>query len=249
MLDQLTVIIKTIHRPWCCARLIQSLDRYAAGLKIHVLDDGLPHRRLSATYKRDALRANQLIETEFDIGISAGRNRLLETVTTPFFLLLDDDHIVTEESKIESLVLKLESYGDNCDLLAARSNSSGTPRCFEPDPSRRILKAIPRHHKRDGDVFFCDLVPNTFVAKTKTVQAIGWDEALKVHEHWEFFYRAWMQGLRVAVSHEHRFTHRHVHTLDYKPLRSRSWYLTQGLRKHGLRQFAWTARQLAHLKE
>ncbi len=241
MLDDLTITIKTIHRPWCCARLIQSIERNVPGVRIHVLDDGRPEKRLSAFYPADAQRVNQLIETEFDIGISAGRNRLLETVETPYFLLIDDDHVVVEQSDIPGLVQKLRDYGSACDLLAALSNQAGKPRCFAVEEENRTLRARCHYHRQDGDVYFCDIVPNTFVAKTNVVRDIGWDESLKVREHWEFFYRAWMEGLKVAISTAHRFDHRHIHNADYNHLRSRSWYLAKGLKKHGLTRFVLTA--------
>jgi hypothetical protein len=241
MLDQLTVLIKTIHRPWSCARLIQSLDRYAAGVRIHVLDDGQPKRRLSACYPEEAKRIDQLIETKFDIGVSAGRNQLLATVETPYFLLIDDDHVVTTKSDIEGLVSRLHCYGDECDLLAAMSDDNGRPRCFTEDKASRTLYAGIGYHRRDGDVSFCDLVPNTFVAKTDPVRELGWAPFLKVHEHWEFFYRAWQRGLRVAITSEHRFDHRHLHNAAYNHLRGRSWYLRRGLKAHGLRRFLWSS--------
>ncbi len=238
MLDDLTITIKTIHRPWCCARLIQSIERHAPGVRIHVLDDGRPDKRLSACYPADAQRVNQLIETEFDIGISAGRNRLLETVETPYFLLIDDDHVVVERSDLIGLMQKLRGCGATCDLLAAHE---GRHRCFAVEEDTRVLRARNHFHRHVDDLYFCDLVPNTFVAKTAVVRDIGWDESLKVREHWEFFYRAWMEGLKVAMTRTHRFDHKHVHNTNYNHLRSRSWYLAKGLKKHGLKRFVLVA--------
>ena len=210
-------------------------------MRIHVLDDGQPSRRLSRRYPEEARRVNELIETEFDIGISAGRNRLLETVKTPFFLLIDDDHVVTPNSNIETLVARLSDFGSDCDLLAALSDDRGQPRCFHVDESKRILYASHRSHRVVEKVAFCDFVPNTFVARAGIIREIGWDESLKVHEHWEFFYRAWQRGLRVAITPEHSFDHRHLHNPSYNHLRRRSWYMRRGLQKHGLRRFAWTS--------
>lgn len=241
MLDDLTIIIKTIHRPWCCARLIQSIDQFLADVKIHVLDDGRPDKRLSATYPAEAARVNHLIETKFDIGISAGRNQLLASVETPYFLLIDDDHVIVDQSDVAGMLEKLRRYGAKCDLLAALSDKNGKPRCFAVDEEKLVLRARVHHHREDDGVYFCDFVPNTFVAKTDVVREIGWDESLKLHEHWEFFYRGWLQGLKVAITHDHRFDHRHVHNAAYNHLRNRSWYLAKGLKKHGLRRFIWSA--------
>lgn len=241
MLDQLTVIIKTIHRPWSCARLIQSLDQHAPCVRIKVLDDSHPDKRFSTAYPVEAKRVNRLIETKFDIGISAGRNRLLATVETPYFLLVDDDHVATAKTDLAGLVEKLHVRREQCDLLAAAQPSQAVPRCFEVIDKQRILRAAESSHEQDGNIFYCDMVPNCFVAKSDAIKEIGWDENLKVHEHWEFFHRGWLQGLRVAITADHSFDHRHISNPAYTHLRNRSWYLRRGLKKHGLRKLEWTS--------
>lgn len=50
----------------------------------------------------------------------------------------------------------------------------------------------------------CDFGFNFFMADTEAVRKKvgGWNDALKVAEHWEFFYRAKQGGLRVATTEE-----------------------------------------------
>ncbi len=97
MRDQVTFCIKTIHRPQCCAALVRSIHEHYGTNRpaIHVLDDGKPELRFSTNCPTEAAMVDQLIETDFDIGLSAGRNRLLDTGETPIVVFTDDDHLVS----------------------------------------------------------------------------------------------------------------------------------------------------------
>ena len=83
MRDRVTFCIKTIHRPQCCATLVRSIYEHCGDDRplIYVLDDGKPELRFSQVCPDEAALVDRLIETEFDIGLSAGRNR--RTVTLP----------------------------------------------------------------------------------------------------------------------------------------------------------------------
>lgn len=238
-MSQATIIIKTIHRPWACARLIQSVRRHAPGFPIHVLDDGRPDYRLSDRQPDAAAMVDRLIETEFDIGLSAGRNRLLETVQTPYVFLCDDDHVFTKQTRFPDLVAAIADPATAADLIGmTQTGTRRQHRCF--DRRGTVLRICRQFHDDHHDLKFCDLVPNTFIARTDALRAVGWDERLKVFEHWEFFYRASLsKQLRVAISENHRIAHRHERNRRYTRLRNRRGYLRLGLRKHGLKKLTW----------
>lgn len=63
----------------------------------------------------------------------------------------------------------------------------------------------------------CDYTLNFFMADTETVRKKvgGWHEDLKVSEHWEFFYRAKANNLRIAATEEVGVLHRPVHRPSY----------------------------------
>jgi hypothetical protein len=83
----------------------------------------------------------------------------------------------------------------------------------------------------------CAFVCNCFVANRDILKAIRWDEDLKVDEHWDFFWRAKIAGVRVGVAMDHVFPHIHVDPPAYK--RHRPVFLRAALRKHGLRKVLW----------
>ncbi|TWU39309.1 glycosyltransferase family 2 protein [Novipirellula artificiosorum] len=235
-LDQITFTIKTIHRPWACLRLIESIRKYAPGAKIHLLDDGKPRLRFSARYPDTVRSLDRLIQTRFDIGISAGRNRLLDSVETPYFVLLDDDHVLTKSSNVPLMLEKLLGIEDRCDLLAFGGGS--VARCFVKS-SDRIMYADVAHRGNEGDIYWCDIVINGFLAKTEACRKIRWASALKTCEHWDFFLRAVYSGMQVALAKEHGIDHLHVSNKNYDPMRRRSHFRQIALTRHKLRGFKW----------
>ncbi len=92
-------------------------------------------------------------------------------------------------------------------------------------------------YRRIGDIAECAFVCNCFVANRDILQAIRWDEDLKVDEHWDFFWRAKIAGVRVGVAMDHVFPHIHVDPPTYK--QHRPVFLRSALRKHGLRKVLW----------
>jgi hypothetical protein len=155
MRDRLTFCIKTIHRPHCCATLVRSIYEHCGKDRplIYVLDDGRPDLRFSHTCPDEAAMVDRLIETEYDIGLSAGRNRLVEAAQTRMVIFSDDDHVVGPQTRLIDLVGKFES--SRLDLLATLSKQHHRP---QPDGTPRLLTSsagvlhIPRGEYRRAKV-------------------------------------------------------------------------------------------------
>jgi hypothetical protein len=236
MRDQVTFCIKTIHRPQCCAALVRSIHEHYGDDRplIHVLDDGQPELRFSANCPDEAAMVDQIIETEYDIGLSAGRNHLLDAGDTPIVVFADDDHLVTEQTRLPELVQKLNARHD-LDLLAALSNHQERPKLMKADGKR--LRIPHGHYRRQGSIRWCHYVGNCFVAYRDILQAIRWDESLKVEEHWDFFWRCKIAGVNVACDVSHSFKHEHIDPPGYR--RRRPEFQKAALRKHGIERVIW----------
>ena len=236
MRDRVTFCIKTIHRPRCCAALVRSIYEHCGDRRptIHVLDDGRPELRFSRHCPEEATMVDRLVETECDIGLSAGRNRLLDLGNSPVVVFTDDDHLVTEHTRLTELVAKLDRF-HNLDLLAAKSGRDGGPRLMHVKD--QILHIPEGAYRRHDFIARCHYVSNCFAAYRDILQAIRWDKQLKVEEHWDFFWRAKIAGVNVGVAVDHSFEHIHVDPPGY--VRRRPKFLAIGKKKHGIRKVVW----------
>jgi hypothetical protein len=236
MREHVTFCIKTIHRPRCCAALVRSIYEHYGDQRpaIHVLDDGQPDLRFSKYCPGEACLVDRLVETDYDIGLSAGRNRLLDLGDSPIVVFADDDHLVIEHTRLDKLVAKLGRYRD-LDVLAAKSGREGAPRLMHVKD--HVLHIPEGAYRRHDDIARCHYVSNCLVAYRDILQAIRWDEQLKTEEHWDFFWRAKIAGVRVGVATDHSFEHIHIDPPRY--VRRRPQFLAVGKKKHNIRKIVW----------
>ena len=92
MLDDVTLIIKTFERPDALSRLLASIRDADFDGPVLIADDS------KAPYRNTVLNEYGDLVTEylclpFNVGLSAGRNALLDRVQTPYFVLNDDDFV------------------------------------------------------------------------------------------------------------------------------------------------------------
>ena len=110
--DKITIIIKTFQRQHLLRQLIESIRNKYPKILIKVADDG---------HAPSALNIDNVdyYILPYDIGLSAGRNFLLNKVKTKYFVLLDDDHVFIEKTKLDKMFNILEKYRQ-IDLLSGR---------------------------------------------------------------------------------------------------------------------------------
>jgi GT2 family glycosyltransferase len=241
-----TVIMKTVHRPRTAARAVEHLRRYHPEIRLLVGDDS--SEALAFQHPQA-----EVVRLPFDSGLSRGRNALLERVDTEYFLLMDDDHWFSRQTRLGRMLAILER--ERFDILACHVYfRRHTERMF---PKRRLgnfflnlrledgtLELIQAHHQRTRAWRVCDLVENFFIARTESVRALGgWDDRLKVAEHTDFFIRAKQLGLKVGYTPLSGVDHVHIHrergSQDYVPFRGlrQNEFRRIWLEKHGIRRF------------
>lgn len=150
-----------------------------------------------------------------DVGISAGRNAMVDRTVTPYFALLDDDHFLPAESDFSLAVATLER--DGFDIVGVRVvNEPGIKELQERDV--RIPRYVANLTRWEGRTLqLCvwnenngpdvgkmeravpvDVVHNALLARTTTLRKARWREELKVNEHMAFFLDARRMGVRVG---------------------------------------------------
>jgi len=249
VMRDVSILIKTFERPQCLERLLASIGRAEWQGPVWIGDDSRrPYRDLILS--RFGELVTDYLCLPFDSGLSAGRNRLLERVTTPFFLLCDDDFVFdrrTDVGRMRELLLAngLDLIGGvyydrlhPCRREAARALlrldwwrlllrlGIEIPRKtyfnFEPSGENRWrLSDIPY----TPPVVRCDFAGNFFLARTRRlVEAVGgWDNALKNGEHQDFFFRMKRAGLSVGHTEAAGVVHLMEGSPDYFRFRERGY--------------------------
>lgn len=246
----LTIMIKTFDRMDKVFRLVDSIRARYPDVPIIVSDDGEGAAPMLARHPGGVhMREFLFLPLPYDAGLSAGRNAMLDHVTTPYVLTLDDDFLLDADGAVEHLLWPIlqgsrdlvagkspadeARYGfDYVGLLAAVGETLeliGASRGEMLDPSAGCLGCLE-----------ADIVPNIFVASTARLRQIRWDPALKLGEHEEFFLRAKQAGMRVASAPLVAFKHVQDPSWQankngkYNSMRARvSDFWKVALRKHG----------------
>ena len=242
MIGDITFCIKTIHRPWSCHRLVESLREHFSKPTIIVVDDGLPEQRFSKKYPATAKHCSVINLDTHDVGVGVGRNTAIDAVQTEFMFLLDDDHVVTSNLNLDRVCERFSKL--DIDILGVRQGAGGRPTMLSPLMNGKRIWMHRGETKRTGYVAWCDMASNAFLARTETIRNLRWDEELKTYEHWEFFYRAKLAGLKIAVAGDCFIKHAHVESKQYRDLRKRSKFRAMGLRKHGFHSMRYPGGQI-----
>jgi len=188
MIDLVTLCVKSFERPECLSRLLESITEYYPDLPVLVADDSETHP--------DVPLPARLLRLPYDTGLSEGRNILLQHVETPYFVLLDDDFIFCEQTRLE-LLLPLVASGA-VDILGGDIISNGKSMRYHGWLWIHGTTLYHKHRKVNGSPVLCDLIMNFFLANTDTVRNVGWDPEQKMFEHQDFFLRCKDAGLRVG---------------------------------------------------
>jgi hypothetical protein len=152
-LDDITFIVHAFKRPDALLRLKQSITEFYPKNTLIIYDD-----------------------SDYDKGLSWGRNHLVAQVQTPLYLLLDDDFVFTAQTKIEKLLEKLNT---GYDIVAGAIWMNNI--CHYE--GRYTVKRTELEYATAWEEPY-DFVFNFFLAKQ---EVSGWDEQLKLAEHTAFF--------------------------------------------------------------
>jgi GT2 family glycosyltransferase len=257
MSPRISILVKTFEREECLVAFLESVRKLGLSLPIHIADDS---REPFGDRIRERFCDLNLDyqELPFDVGLSAGRNHLLDRIQTEYFFLLDDDYMLDERTNLDAAIRMLEEK--NLDILGGATYDYKSIRYPWDRTIRNIQAALTGgtlfnymgNIERDGDnltiryitrrvpeYLEADIVPNFFVARTSVVRDRNrWDELLKFDEHTEFFMRAKDNGLRVASTRIFGARHCPVRPKHYMQFTDRGDEpLRYIFEKHGVRHW------------
>lgn len=210
-----TFIYKSFERQAMAKRLYRNIQSYYPGVKVIIADDS--HQPLELSGPR-----LQVIQLPFNSGLGFGLNRALEKVDTPFVIRMDDDELLTPMTNFHHHLDFLQAHPE-VDLAAVTHLSA--PNCVPPEQvartyfSRSMSGApkrlkIPHLTQIDKNYIVLGKTPNVFIARTEKMQAIGYDDHIRMLDHNEFFYRA--AGNLVCVANPSTFVFHYHNIFDAK---------------------------------
>ena len=181
MNDKITACITTYQRPKSLQRLLDSIKRFYPELPVRVEDTGG--------------------------NLPAARNRLATKCKTPYYLMLEDDFVFTERTRIEKLLAIMQ----NNPQLGGAAGITNEPKqrgtanrggkiWWDRDFVRirdQVFLARPHHpRKRTSNITWqpCDLVVNFGVFHTDMLRTISWDENFPIQEHTDYYWRVFLDA-------------------------------------------------------
>ena len=188
-----TFIIKTFKRYKCLERLLFSIRKYYPQNKLIIADDNSDTEFNAYLYLKWKKRLNiEVLRLSYDTGLSYGRNKMVEATKTPFILLLDDDFVFNEETRIDKFYKVLKS-DINIGLVGGSCLEGVKKVHYECSLELKdgVLKQVP-----DGDNWEniegikakqTGCVLNFFLARKKCLTENKWCDKLKVAEHTDYF--------------------------------------------------------------
>jgi cytidyltransferase-like protein len=194
-LDDTAVIITTFLRDDMLFRCVESVRRFYPDIAIFIGDNGT-----ATDEKKDYCKKNHCayFALDFDLGVSGVRNETLKIIPEKYkyLMILEDDLVFTEESKIEKLKDALEWKAENgiCGCLLKLKDGREQhyeARVWSEDDVHYMEKVRkPRWFTTESGTKYClyDLILNVFLMRREVWLDNPWDYQFKTAlEHCDFF--------------------------------------------------------------
>ena len=173
---------------------------------IFVADQGHTNEQKSLYYNGRSLRHLYYYTLPYNCGLSYGRNFLVSKAHElgyDFCLIASDSMIFNEKTEFIDTLIPLMEAPSSYSLIGCHLNGAQIywvgwltlipGKCFE-------LDFIDRSQTSPGrlNLFDCSSCHNFFIATTKSLIDVKWDDNLKLAEHEDFFYRYTQAGYKCA---------------------------------------------------
>lgn len=185
-LNDVTLLVTAGGRPGCLKETLEGIWQYLPECRVVVVNDDDIVVDFSSEYHNEVMRNVIWHEVPFDTFLTRKRNEGVKLIDTEYTLLLADDFkidVSTRAVVIRMLHTLNNYYGD---LVGGTVNNRLYEGKLEVKPGEYIKETridYERDFYRQGfvyvpTVFQPDLVANFFLARTKLLRDIPWDETI-----------------------------------------------------------------------
>lgn len=116
---------------------------------------------------------------------------LLKTVSTPYVLFAPDITYFTDDVNVERLIRVLSENKDTIIAGGSHKNQRGEwdKGCFQVNFRNWVAFFLDGYYRSFTDCLVCDVLPGPFMAKTKELKELGFDEKLPFGAFLDIFWR------------------------------------------------------------
>jgi len=176
----------------------------------------------------------------YDSGLSLVRNHLFKITDRPYKLVLEEDFVFTENTKIEKMVEVLE---DNPEIgvVGGKVLTNGMELPFEHffKKNGRTLYHVKNDNEWTGGYKITGCVPNFALMRDNL--GVGWDERIKIEgEHTDFYLQMMDTDWKIAYLKDVSINHEKVNSPQYKKLRKRTEFLKILFEKYGIDKIVYS---------
>lgn len=240
--SEIDFCITAFERPDNLERLLLSIAKYYPNANIMIGDQSAKFivdnyfKLYDRLYQAGLKNKPTAFNLSYDCGLSYARNFLIAQSKKPYQLILEDDFVFNDKTRIDKLLAVLES-GPNIGLVGGAVSENGYQLPFVHQLKREgdVLKHVSDGNNwQELDDFRFKLtgcIPNFFLARRALWSDIKWDEDIKIEgEHNDFFYRLSQTNWQVAYTDTVEINHDKQNTQEYNYMRKRCFLKTMLLK-------------------
>ena len=238
--SQVTVCVKTFLRDQHVINCVQNVREYFPKVRIIVADDGEPAQRKTRVMEKFEVEHHML---PFGVGLSFGRNFMLDRVETEYALVIDDDILLTEDTRVEDMFQLLEKADIVGGALRDRGRMINYEGTFElADRELRMSRTLPDEFSKYRGIRYqpAHFVLNLLAVRASTLRDLRWDDRFRIaYEHIDLFMRAYDARLEVIYAPDSIFEHarsafpttskyrQHRQSKESRPIFFEKWGITR----------------------
>lgn len=246
-MGEVDFLITTMDRYECLENLLFSIAEFYPQAKIYIADQSkkfIKHYYVNLyekLFKKGLKNKPIAFNLPYDCGLSYCRNFLVKKTNSSFCLILEDDFIFSEKTKVEKMAEILEL--DPCiGVVGGLVKECGFEVHFEHllDKKNQVVIHSPdgNHWNNINDSLRYKItgsVLNFTLYRREVYNDLRWDDDLKIEgEHTDFMIRLNDTKWNIAYTDSVEIEHKKINSREYKDLRRRNEFLKIMMEKHNI---------------